>query len=71
MAKVTLVLEDKISEDGTNGMTIQWDVEPKIDDTSLAVNYAQGFVDYIVSVAKDAKYIMEDEIESISGETLN
>ncbi len=62
MAKVTIILEDHIDENGVEGMIIDYDPENDYDGKSLAHQYAASFVQHIMAQAKSAT--IEDKGEA-------
>ncbi len=54
MAKVTLILEDSVAPDGTEGLTIDYEPEAGHSEASLAHRIAAAFVERIIGQAKSA-----------------
>lgn len=67
MAKIVLTLEDTVDDNGTPGMTVHWDSDPKEDDGGAAFNYCAAFLEFIMAHAKTAA-IVDDEDQNPSEE---
>lgn len=62
MAKVTIVLEDKVNEDGQISLTLKPDFHgDEIDENSVAQAYAADFIEAIIEQAKSVNYLGESE----------
>ena len=62
MAKVTLILEDAVGDDGEAGMIVDLTIDPPIEKgqkETLAQNWANGIVDMIMSASSDIRFDTE------------
>lgn len=60
MAKVTLILEDSIDENGSKGLLIDWQSDNDYEEDSLAHQYATAFVQGVINNANKAEIIDKD-----------
>ncbi len=65
MAKVTLILEDHVDEDGQEGLIIDYEPDTDHDENSLAHAYAAHFVRHIMDQAKTAEITDKGEAKPI------